>query len=55
MRFVLSFVSMIVLYGREKGPVWNQIEICRDHWKDGSKGVEAFVVVLYILLPLPLD
>jgi len=53
--FVLSCVSMIVLYGRERGRVWKQMGLCLDQWKDGSKGVEGFVVVLFILLSLLLD
>ena len=38
-----------------KGGVSGQMNLCFDQRKDGSKGVEGFVVVLYILLSLPLD
>ena len=60
----LSFVSMIILYmeGKEacveeknmwkKGHAWKGMDLCRDQWKDGRKGLDGFIVVLYILLSL---
>ena len=58
MTIVLSFVSMIVLCMEEKdvwkkGHTWEAIDRCRDRWKDGKRGLDGSVVVLYILLSLP--
>ena len=41
-------------HAREKGNAWRGMDLCRDRWKDRRKGLDGFVVLLYILSSLPL-
>ena len=52
MTIVLSFISLIVPCMEEREHAWNRIDLHRDQWKDGRKGLDASIIVLYILLSL---